>query len=83
MKKTVEDLEFGYSHENAVSAETGSYYPIRTLISETQWFPTLDEAERAMNNDLRWVPRTFIICRPKPELPVPFVAEDYAVEKGL
>lgn len=64
-EKTETLMEFGYTHEERKDRD--GYYPIESNSNGVLWHDTLEEAEKAMRNDLRWRPETFIIARPKPE----------------
>lgn len=58
--------DFGYSHENNHSIESG-YAPIDS--NDVYWYPSVQEAIMAKLNDLRWTIPTFLISRPTPNPP--------------
>lgn len=67
--KIDENYEWGYSHECNVTAD-GELCPIKTEFGPgSGWYPTREDAEKALQNDLRWRLPTFLIRRPRPAQP--------------
>lgn len=58
-------LEYAYGIEASVNGEVVDSAVIPMGKTSPVWYPTVEEAEEAMKNDLRFINSLFIIARPK------------------